>query len=187
MTRKYWDTGSGQRQLHGHEDEITKLFRSGLSLAKIGARYGMVGTSVRNLLVELGEYNRQVECKLPECDTTFPFRPRKLYCTNLHARRANARDRNSRPAEQFKIRARNKLRRHVYEGRILRPKTCERCGKKAGFAKDGRNLLQADHHHGYEPEHALDVWWICTGCDRDVEKFRRGGKTVNKESPSGCH
>jgi hypothetical protein len=44
----------------------------------------------------------------------------------------------------------------VRSGRLVRPETCSRCG--AG----GR--IEAHHYLGYEPEHRLDVRWLCTAC-----------------------
>lgn len=178
-----WDTRKGASGLNEHADEVLGLFRDGVALARIGARFGFVATAVQNWLKARGEYEREVECELPECGVRFPFRPQKRYCSRLHVRRANARARNARPQEKLKNAARNKLRKAVYEGRIVRPTACERCGSEPGFGADGRNRVQADHHHGYDDECALDVWWICVPCDAEVERLRRGGATVTRERP----
>jgi hypothetical protein len=168
-----WNSGKGQSLLHEHRDEVLKLFREGLALKKIGAKFDMTATAVQSWLKNQGE----------ECDEVFPFRPRKLYCTNLHARRANARDQSKKAGQAEKNRARSKAQRALYRGDITRPTKCERCGKKPKKGKDGRTGIRADHHLGYTVEHALDIWWICTMCDHEVEKLRKAGKTVNKSNP----
>jgi len=174
-----WDTTGGASRLNEFREEVLQRFRAGDSLASIGQTYVVYPTTVQNWLKKEGEYDRVVECLLPECGVTYPFRPRKLYCTNLHARRANARAVYGRCPE--KQRARSALVQAIYSGRIDRPKTCERCGCVPGPGKDGRSLIKADHHHGYDEAHQLDVWWICSGCDHEVEKLRRDGKTVDRE------
>jgi hypothetical protein len=138
-------------------------------------------TTVQNWLKKQGEYDREVKCSLEECDAVYAFRPGKLYCTNLHARRANARADYDKFPE--KRRARRALVQAVFSGQLERPKKCERCGCTPGYGKDGRSLIKADHHHGYDEAHHLDIWWICSGCDHAVEKLRRAGKTVDREHP----
>lgn len=179
---RLWDLAKGASKLNKHRDEVIQLFRDGLSLAKLSKHYGMVATGVQKWLRMHGEYDRTTTCELPECEITFPFRPRKRYCSRLHVRRANSRVRNARPEEKIKNAARNKLRQAVYDGRVLRPLKCERCNQLGGFAKDGRSLIQADHHHGYENDHALNIWWICKSCDTEIEKLRRSGLIVTKET-----
>ena len=43
------------------------------------------------------------------------------------------------------------------DGRLVQPPCCEACGVET-------NALHAHHHNGYEPEHWLDVQWLCPVC-----------------------
>lgn len=178
---RLWDLTAGASQLNEVREEVIDLFRGGMALAKLGARFGMVASGVQKWLRAQGEYDREVKCSLDECDAVYSFRPGKLYCTNLHARRANARVARLKFPE--KERARSALSQALYSGKIDRPKKCERCGCLPGYGKDGRSLIKADHHHGYDEAHYLDVWWICSGCDHEVERLRRDGAVVDREHP----
>ena len=180
---RQWDLTKGASKLNEHREEVITLFRDGLALAKIGARYGMSAMGIRNWIKKQGEYDRMISCGLSECDVTFHFSPGKLYCTNKHARRQNARDRASQPGEKEKTRARNKINYRIYKGRLERPTKCERCGKETHKASDGRSLIQADHHHGYDEDHALDIWWLCKACDVLVSRLREEGQQVDREHP----
>ena len=51
-------------------------------------------------------------------------------------------------------------------GRLVRPDSCDYCGKNPSKAKDGRAAIQAHHHNGYGPGHYLDVVWLCVSCHR---------------------
>ena len=53
--------------------------------------------------------------------------------------------------------AHNAVNTAVLEGRLVRPFTCENC-KKMGLRIEGH------HHLGYEPEHWLDIQWLCSKC-----------------------
>ena len=44
----------------------------------------------------------------------------------------------------------------VRTGKLARPDTCESCG--------ATGKIEAHHHLGYEPEHWLDVQWLCQLC-----------------------
>lgn len=63
--------------------------------------------------------------------------------------------------EPEKYVARYKLRYAVSRGQITK-EPCQDCGK----AK-----VEAHHHKGYEPEHWLDVMWLCRKHHRDIHKF----------------
>jgi len=178
---RQWDLTKGASKLNEHRDEVIDLFREGLSLAKIGARYGMVASGVMKWLRAAGEYDRVADCLLPECSERFTFRPRKLYCTNLHARRANARERYNK--DQPKNKARSAVTQAVSKGQLVRSEICERCEVRPGYGKDGRTLIRADHHHGYDQAHELDVWWLCSRCDHEVEGLRKREIVVTREHP----
>jgi len=51
-----------------------------------------------------------------------------------------------------------KVTQAVKAGRLTRAATCEECG--------GPGPIQGHHHRGYEPEHELDVVWLCKPCHR---------------------
>lgn len=172
-----WSTRGSE--LDARRDEVISAFHAGDSLAAIGARVGFRASGVQNWLRAQGEYDREVKCKLPECDAKFPFRPGKDYCTNFHARRGNARDRL--PKDGPKNRIRSRVSREIARGHLVRPSACERCGATPPSAKDGRPNIHADHHHGYGEAHELDVWWICSTCDAEIEKLRRDGAVVDRE------
>jgi len=53
-------------------------------------------------------------------------------------------------------RAVRKVTQAVKTGRLARAATCEDCG--------GPGPIQGHHHNGYEPEHELDVVWLCRPC-----------------------
>jgi hypothetical protein len=64
----------------------------------------------------------------------------------------------------WQIRNRDKNRAHravavaIDIGRLTPPLRCENCG--------GVPPLTAHHHKGYEPNHRLDVIWLCGNCHR---------------------
>lgn len=52
------------------------------------------------------------------------------------------------------------------KGTLIRPATCQRCGKRPGNNKRGRSMLEAHHHRGYSEENKLDVIFLCPSCHR---------------------
>ena len=58
-------------------------------------------------------------------------------------------------------RARDAVYRAVRKGTLIKPDKCEECGKET-------TDLQG-HHESYEPEHWLDVEWLCRKCHRKRE------------------
>jgi hypothetical protein len=61
----------------------------------------------------------------------------------------------------------------ILSGRIKVPSRCSRCGTKPGVDKLGRRKLRAIHIHGYEPEHHLDVEFMCPTCVNRLTKVER--------------
>lgn len=60
--------------------------------------------------------------------------------------------------------------RALQEGKLQKPKRCQRCHR----AKP----LEAHHHKGYAKEHRLDVQWLCQPCHREVDSYEDAlGKT----------
>jgi hypothetical protein len=53
--------------------------------------------------------------------------------------------------------ARKAVRDAVASGRLVRASHCSDCGTD-------QRRIQAHHHRGYSPEHALDIVWLCTKC-----------------------
>lgn len=45
-------------------------------------------------------------------------------------------------------------------GKIIRPLSCSRCKKEV--------FVHAHHYLGYEPEHKLDVQWLCDPCHKKI-------------------
>lgn len=68
------------------------------------------------------------------------------------------------PVEQR--RAREAVKRALRSGKLQRPTSCSHCGEAERFGRDGRSLIQAHHHRGYDCQ--LDVQWLCTQCHRDI-------------------
>jgi len=61
--------------------------------------------------------------------------------------------------------AQSQLRNHVITGRIIRPNTCEQCGKQ-------NCRIEAAH---YDYEYPLVVRWLCVSCHRKWDKeFPKG-------------
>lgn len=56
-------------------------------------------------------------------------------------------------------RARNAVYRALTSGELIRPDTCQQCGEK----HSSKNIT-AHHHNGYDPEHEIDVEWLCRRC-----------------------
>ncbi len=64
--------------------------------------------------------------------------------------------------------ARKHVRIALKRGELTRPDRCELCNLSAiAYAQHSGQKTQivAHHHQGYEPKHALDVWWICRSCN----------------------
>jgi hypothetical protein len=55
------------------------------------------------------------------------------------------------------------LHRALRNGIVIKPKSCERCGK----TPQSRDL-HGHHHHGYDEKHWLDVEWLCASCHLKV-------------------
>jgi len=68
----------------------------------------------------------------------------------------------SRLRHPEKAKARAAVKRALDRGLLVRPDTCKRCGIAPPKRYDGRSLIQAHHHHGYE--NPLDVEWLCHSC-----------------------
>ena len=72
--------------------------------------------------------------------------------------------------------ARSRANNAVANGKLIRPKNCQRCGRQPGLDKLGRVKIHAHH-----PDHskALKVEWLCTRCHCDVTPKMRGTSHPN--------
>ena len=62
----------------------------------------------------------------------------------------------------------------VKAGLLVKPNECEHCGSCAP--------VQAHHHNGYDPDHALDVIWLCHPC-HTAQHPRSGPKPLWERHP----
>ena len=65
--------------------------------------------------------------------------------------------------------------RAVRCGQLVRPDTCQKCGKTPKADSAGRAGIHGHHHRGYE--NPLDVEWICARCHRLEPDHTRRGET----------
>ena len=54
----------------------------------------------------------------------------------------------------------------IRDGKIHRPKICEKCGREDWGEK--RSMIEAHHYKGYSPEYWLTIQWLCTNCHKEV-------------------
>lgn len=73
--------------------------------------------------------------------------------------------------EQY--RAWDAVRRALRKGALVRPDTCERCGRRPGVNKRGRSLIEAHHHKGYSTEYKLSVVFLCVVCHKRADLLAR--------------
>lgn len=81
------------------------------------------------------------------------------------ARRGRLATIHATPDGRMKGMARTAVAQAVHCGVLAKPDHCGLCGRPERFGRDGRSLLYADHWHGYDRNHWLDVRWICSTCD----------------------
>ena len=67
------------------------------------------------------------------------------------------------PEYKRKWPARSAVQYALRKGRLVKPESCERCGR-SGVKLNGH------HHKGYDKEHRLDVQWLCSSCHYWVDK-----------------
>lgn len=86
------------------------------------------------------------------------------------------------PQAKYRTRSPNRqraygaLKRAIAQGRITKPKVCEKCGRNPGVASDGRSLLHG-HHDDYS--RPLDVLWICNKCHKRHDGGAKGASNGN--------
>lgn len=64
-------------------------------------------------------------------------------------------------SKKKKMRARRIVRTAIQSGLLSRPNACSKCGASPS-SRDGRALIHAHHHKGYD--NPLDVEWLCPKC-----------------------
>ncbi len=85
------------------------------------------------------------------------------------------------PLSRLKQRAYGRVHSQIRAGLMTVAAACEKCGGDPGFGRDGRRLLQAHHHRGYD--FPTDVEWLCVQCHRDETPCnpRRGEASVSSK------
>ena len=127
----------------------------------------MTAPTTRETADHIGEANEKVTADHAELATNEKLR--QLSAWNSYV--------ESKPAQQ---RAHQKVKYAVEKGRLIVPEVCSECDQHAGYAKDGRRLLQA-HHDDYSKP--LDVRWLCIPCHRAITPVNphRGSSAVTAE------
>lgn len=76
--------------------------------------------------------------------------------------------------------AKNKVRKALKNGSLIKPKFCELCGRSESISHKGKSNIVAHHWNGYE--NALDVWFICHPCNMKLrgEEFHEGKITKDQ-------
>lgn len=72
-------------------------------------------------------------------------------------------------------RARDKLRKEIKAGRIVKPDICELCGSEVGVST---SEIIGHHWRGYD--YPLDVWWICRSCNTHPQLTHDGSQTLEQ-------
>jgi len=67
------------------------------------------------------------------------------------------------PSRKVQALCHGHVRRAIAAGRLVRPNSCQRCGKSPPPNKAGISQIHAHHHDHSKP---LDVEWLCVGCHR---------------------
>ena len=80
--------------------------------------------------------------------------------------------RAARKADPRRRRAYQRVHDAIKRGDLMRPTECPKC-----YRTDQR--IEAHHHKGYDPEHALDVVFVCGSCHREAEAMGVKGGGVS--------
>lgn len=76
--------------------------------------------------------------------------------------------------------ARRAVNRAVRNKMLIRPEICELCGIKPGRARNGKALIDAHHHAGYNEENWLNIIWVCQSCHQKTHARRHGIKHTDE-------
>ena len=84
-----------------------------------------------------------------------------------------------REYEKAQSRANLLVNQAIAAGQLIRPNTCELCGK-APVIKSNRQIM-AHHWRGYEGDAILDVLWVCASCNSRLQGRKYHNGSVSKE------
>lgn len=91
---------------------------------------------------------------------------KKVFASDAEVRRRKYRKVNDRDRVNGRRRAKYLIEKSLKSGTIVRPKTCELCGKPC--------KPEAHHPNGYDtPDKALDIKWVCRDCHVSIHKDDR--------------
>lgn len=155
---------------HNLEDMIS-LRQNGSSLKKIGEKYGISGERARQLVGYIkrkAKYppgiKRCYQCK--KTLSTDHFYKSKNESNNnrcIDCLKHNSNIWTKKYLYKYKvngeygnqIRARACVQYKVHTGSLIKPKICS-------INDNCKGRIEAHHYLGYEPEHWLDIQWLCT-------------------------
>ena len=129
-------------------DHAVEMYNMGMSIENIAEYYGVSRQSMWKCLQRRG----------------VKFRDNKRYGAENHFYRGTK-------ANEM---AHDVVERALGKGILVRPTTCEICGK-SGMFSDGRSMIQA-HHTDYNKP--LDVMWICQKCHHEWHKNHKAKEVV---------
>lgn len=115
--------------------------------------------------------NAKVEA-CPDCGKPFERRNGRVRCWSCQRKRdrvsAQRCAKNYAAKHPERMAAARAVKAALKRGDLVRPDYCENCGRQAG-----RPYPIHAHHDSYEPEHHLDVQWLCQMCHTDIHEEDR--------------
>lgn len=131
------------------------------------AAYGLLcnpcqATRWRNWYAALSHEDREAYKRRAAVRSFGRIRPPRRLDGPIALARARERSKRERLANPEKCKARSLLSQAIKSGRLVRPSTCEGCGRDPGPNRAGATQIQGHHHRGYD--HPLDVRWLCSYC-----------------------
>ena len=60
----------------------------------------------------------------------------------------------------------------IRDKKLIRATHCQQCGIMDWG--DKRSMIEAHHYKGYEPNHWLDVQWLCVPCHKEADRRKEG-------------
>jgi len=127
---------------------------------------------IERLRQVIDQYSNKELCEMFECNqsvlTTICQRYKIHRDPTLHEvteemKKETARERLKRQRERFpeQVRARDVVAKAVKRGEMIKPTTCEACGKEPSSKG-----LHFHHNEGYTPDKYLTGKWLCNSCHR---------------------
>lgn len=84
--------------------------------------------------------------------------------------------------ERKQSKASTLVKQAITAGQLIRPDTCELCGKITDPSTGQPNRQIVAHHYaGYEGDNALRTWWICQSCNCILQGRKYHNGSVSKE------